>query len=356
MLLMPQSIAVHRQLHGGDVANTLEVELRETATIINPEVQSEDAAISKGEDATSSKVVVDKAEVYNCWITLPFWLLPLCFVLAEIASMATVQKTVAGWWTNNTFGSLEGCKGQMIKVHVLVSIVFWLLGAEQVFMKDWRQGHLAIVHRAAGYVFILLFVLIVGPTSFYLSLCLRGKYGGLLVSCMLIDVTVLSYYFFWRALQVARHRRRGSASLANHGRLMKCGLLMTMFQVPQRALMSGLLVIKKMLLSFRDVFDSYSTVDSSSGSPLDVLILSDQSVYTISMAYYSIVILTIGGSCSHLVIGPRSVLWADLIGAANHDEAYGSKEVGVFEAWAWRLRWLVYASAFVLSDAVCTCQ
>ena len=108
------------------------------------------------------------------------------------------------------------------------------------------------VHRLSGAVFLLDWALIVGPTSFYLSLVIRGdSLFGTLASMSLLDVTFLSYYFFWRAFRVARERDRtpgsakGARSLQLHGNLMGFGTMATMNQLPQRAIMLSLMAIRE---------------------------------------------------------------------------------------------------------------
>lgn len=79
-----------------------------------------------------------------------------------------------------------------------------------------------------------------GPTSAYLSLVIKGVPPlGTLGSIILMDVTFLSYYFFYRAWCVARARLNGGHSLVLHGRLMGLGILTTMSLLGQRCFITG---------------------------------------------------------------------------------------------------------------------
>jgi len=96
-----------------------------------------------------------------------------------------------------------------------------------------------------------------------------------------------------------------------HGRLMQCGVVMSMSILPQRLLQ---LYLTSQLKQYH------------------------QLNYSVSILVTSILFVLFG----HFVDGPRGGIWLACIGPENAEEAYGSAKASAMERWAWRLRWLTY--------------
>merc|ERR1712113_495039 len=110
-------------------------------------------------------------------------------------------------------------------------------------------------------------------------------------------------YFLVRGWRVARLRRT-SKSLQLHGRLMQCGIVMSMSILPQRLL------------------QLYLTSQLKHTHQLN---------YTISILVTSILFVLFG----HFLDGPRGGIWIACIGEENAEEAYGSARPAAFEFWFW---------------------
>merc|ERR1712227_336128 len=87
------------------------------------------------------------------------------------------------------------------------------------------------------------------PTSAYLSFNEKIKFLSPVVFAILIDTAVCATYFLYRGWQVAR-RCQCPESLALHGCLMQCGILMSMAILPQRFLQACLSAFRMAMLRF----------------------------------------------------------------------------------------------------------
>ena len=180
-----------------------------------------------------------------------------------------------------------------------------------------------------------MWVAIVGPTSFYLSLVIQGDPPlGTLGSIVLLDVTFLSYYFFFRAWRVAREQLSGAHSLMLHGRLMSLGLLTTMSLLGQRMFVFAAVAARTaaLLLLRRMPAAAAATLASLIES-----VLSDKAIFGISL-------MVTGAGYLGFVDGPRSP-WLDWgFSKADEREMYGG-EARADHRWRWRSRLLVFLVA-----------
>lgn len=225
------------------------------------EVDNEAAPLRPAEEMETAPIVsqFDKAKEHATLLTTPpppedwrlpmrtvypWWWFPGTFVVVELGCLLGPRRTsLMALVTDGTYGVME--HSALMRVHVWAAMVMWLLGAVQALGKGLRRSRPKL-HRALGVVFLLDWALIVGPTALYLSLYIQGdSMFGTLSAMVLCDVTLLSYYFFWRAWRVARERVRGAKSLQLHGNLMGMGMLGTMSQLPQRLFMLIILFIRK---------------------------------------------------------------------------------------------------------------
>lgn len=109
---------------------------------------------------------------------------------------------------------------QVVEVHVFASIAMWILAAVQIRIET-RKRQSPALHRLTGVeVMLLLFFLIVFPSSLYLSALQRIEYWAPAVAAVLLDTAGCTAFFLYRGWRVARLRAT-SESLALHGRLMQ---------------------------------------------------------------------------------------------------------------------------------------
>ena len=139
----------------------------------------------------------------------------------------------------------------IMRLHICCAMALWILGTLNTLVPVFRRRQeLRFIHKGIGYAFLSLWMLVVGPTSAYLSLCIRADpIFGHFASVVLLDVTFLTYYFFWRAWRVARERRQGQCSLALHGNLMALGLMGSMSQLPQRGIQLAMILVRALVLA-----------------------------------------------------------------------------------------------------------
>lgn len=209
----------------------------------------------------------------------------------------------------------------------------WLLGAVQVFAKRLRAQPSAHWHRRLGYAFLLLWSLVVGPTSAYLSLTISARgLAGALGSALLLEITLLSYYFLFLAWRVARRRRHGAASLRLHGRLMSLGILTTMALLVQRVAAFGCLIARRVACA------QLQRLGVAHWPHLLRAYGSDEHIFDATM------LLTAGGLLA-LADGPRAHYRVFYIGDEEVEEVFGAAEMSTRERWAWRLRWPAYLLA-----------
>lgn len=263
------------------------------------------------------------------------WVIPLGFAAAELLSLGQSGRTLLAWLTKDGYGDLGHLHGLLMRHHVWSASLMWVFGASQVLLRPLRKGRLAWVHRMCGYAFLMLWVAIVGPTSFYLSLVIKGEPPlGTLGSIILLDVTFLSYYFFFRAWRVVRERLSGAHSLMLHGRLMSLGLLTTMSLLGQRMFVFTAVAARTTaVLLLRRVPHS----DAEALASLLESVVSDKALFGISL-------MVTGAGYLGFVDGPRSP-WLDWgFSKADEREMYGG-EARADHRWRWRCRLLVYLVA-----------
>jgi len=242
------------------------------------------------------------------------WLPAAIFVVAEVAALVGVRKSFFEAITDGAF-YLGPRYAAVVELHVWASAVMWALGATQIFCERTRKHpESAWKHRRAGEAMLGLFFSVVLPTSLYLTALQRIDYLSPAVAAVLLDTAFCTTYFLFRGWRVGRLRRT-SKSLTLHGRLMQCGMAMSMSILPQRFL------------------QLYLTAQLKSHHQVN---------YTISILVTSILFVIFG----HFLDGPRGGIWISCLGAENAEEAYGSATAGPVERWAWRLRWLVYMVAY----------
>jgi hypothetical protein len=273
--------------------------------------------------------------------------IPLGSVLVESVCMARWGRSLIGLLSGNEYGNISRATahGALMELHIWAASAMWILGAVQVCVKRLRRPPHAWVHRFCGQVFVGLWLFIVGPTSYYLSAVIKAPSSvvGTLSSVLLMDYATLSYFFFLRALTVARRRKSGPRSLALHGQLMRLGYLATMALLGQRQFIL-------MLLALRGVISAAAPVLDGSG-PLPIsapwlaaaarwvagVALSNETLWCVSMTGAA-------GAAVALCDGPRTC-WLGRefdhgIVERERDEAFGA--LGRWR-WAWRSRWVLYA-------------
>ena len=289
---------------------------------------AEKAALLSSPEA-AHRTMVDRALTWRI-----AWVIPLGFAAGELFSLGQSGRTLLARLTKD-YGDLGHLHGLLMRHHVWSASLMWVFGASQVLLRPLRKGRLAWVHRSCGYAFLMLWVAIVGPTSFYLSLVIKGEPPlGTLGSIILLDVTFLSYYFFFRAWRVARERLSGAHSLMLHGRLMSLGLLTTMSLLGQRmfvftavaARTAAVLLLRRM---------PHSAAESLAS--LLESVVSDKALFGVSLMFT-------GAGYLGFVDGPRSP-WLDWgFSKADEHEMYGG-EARADHRWRWRCRLLVYLVA-----------
>lgn len=238
------------------------------------------------------------------------WLPGAVFAGTEALAFLGLRKSFFVALTGGAF-ELGARYAAVVEVHVWASIAMWSLGAVQVLgERIRRRPETAWVHRRAGEAMLGAYMFVVFPTSLYLTVLQRIDFATLAVGAVLMDTAVCTTYFLVRGWRVGR-LRRNAKSLSLHGKLMQCGLLMSMSILPQRFLQLYLTAQYK---------------------------LAHQMNYTVSILVTSILFVLFG----HFVDGPRGGIWLASIGQENAEEAYGTATAGPIEKWAWRTRWLTY--------------
>lgn len=243
-----------------------------------------------------------------------FWLPASIFVAAEAAALLGLRKSFFESLTEGAF-YLGPRYAAVVELHIWTSALMWALGAMQIFCERTRKHpESAWRHRRAGEAMLGLFFATVLPTSLYLTVLQRIDYLSPAVGAVLLDTAFCTTYFLLRGWRVGR-LRRSAKSMSLHGRLMQCGVVMSMSILPQRLL------------------QLYLTMQLKDYHQLN---------YTISIMVTSVLFVLFG----HFLDGPRGGVWLASIGAENAEEAYGSARAGPLERWAWRLRWLAYMAAY----------
>lgn len=251
-----------------------------------------------------------------------FWLPASLFVAAEALALVGLRKSFFVSITDNAF-DVGPRYNTVVEVHVWASIAMWLLGAVQVFGEHTRRDpETAWRHRRAGEGMLGLFFIVVFPTSLYLTMLQRIDWLAPAVGAVLLDTAFCTFYFLFRGWRVARLRQT-ARSLALHGRLMQCGILMSMSILPQRFL------------------QLYLTMQLKTHHQLN---------YSISILVTSILFVLFG----HFFDGPRGGIWMACIGAEHAEEAYGSAKASPIERWAWRTRWLTYMACYSVLNTLCS--
>ena len=287
----------------------------------------------------------------------PIWLAPAAFVAGELFCLCRLDKTLLGLLTGNWYGDLGRAHGRLMQLHVWTASLMWALAFEQIvggrIRREWPAAH-----RACGRLFLALWYLAVGPTSAYLSLTIQVPgLMGTLACAILLDVTLLAYYFFHVAWRVARVRERGAESLRLHGRLMVLGVLMTMVLLVQRGSAFGLLALRNAALFCLDAGyegrggGSGGSVGGSSGlmsGDSRVLWLADWLRATVTNENVFGVTMVVTG-CGFLMLmdGPRSRLawWHLSEQDAEEIAAPGGARLSMADRWRWRLRFAAYLVA-----------
>eukprot|EP00933_Yihiella_yeosuensis_P027516 TRINITY_DN2140_c1_g1_i1.p1 TRINITY_DN2140_c1_g1~~TRINITY_DN2140_c1_g1_i1.p1 ORF type:complete len:355 (+),score=30.64 TRINITY_DN2140_c1_g1_i1:29-1066(+) len=243
-----------------------------------------------------------------------FWTPAAIFGGAEIVSFVWLRKSFFVAITNGAFE--VGLRyASVVEVHVWASVAMWCMGAVQVFGENLRKSAAtAWIHRLTGRLFLLLFFIIVFPTSLYLTAFQRIDYLAPAVGAVLLDTGFCTAYFLYRGWRVAR-LRLSQKSLTLHGRLMQCGIVMSMSILPQRLL--------QLYLSIQ--LQNHPQVN-----------------YSASILVTSILFVLFG----HFKEGPRGGIWMTCIGLENAEEAFGSARPSMVEVWFWKLRWLMYMALY----------
>lgn len=271
-----------------------------------------------------------------------WWRAAWAFAALELACIGIAKTSAMGLATGGTYGRMRD--SLLMRVHVWSSMIMWGLGSVQLLGKGLRRARPKL-HRALGLLFLLDWALLCGPTSFYLSLYLRtNTLLGTLGSLTLLDVTALSYYFFWRAWRVARARAQGVRSLQLHGNLMGFGVIGTMNQLPQRFFMAVMLLARaaaRTALLWLGARPAAAALRDS---------VTDEAIFGLSMLLGPCIVLM-------LVDGPRTrVARRSAEGTALRQTLWGASEVDEREMyaydvearatrWRWRARIAVYALA-----------
>ena len=179
----------------------------------------------------------------------------LVFVLAQILSLAHRGDCFFGLLTGGAVESLtHRAHAPAIRWHVFAAIPMWALGFGQITLRVLRHRPWAWVHRWAGRATLALWLFIVAPTAAYLALfCKAGPAGaaghvaGVAFAVVSLDTAAFGCWYFLAGLAIGRTRRRGAASLALHGRLMRAGLLCTCTILFQRPLQMGVIAARAAL-------------------------------------------------------------------------------------------------------------
>jgi len=243
-----------------------------------------------------------------------FWVPAAAFVAAEMLAFLVRRASFFVVLTDNAF-EVGPTYSKVVEVHVWASIAMWSLAAVQVLGEQLRRRRdLAWIHRLAGQAMLLLFFLVVLPTSLYLSALQRIDVLAPAVAAVLLDTAFCTAFFLYRGWRVAR-LRASSKSIAVHGKLMQCGTMMSMAILPQRFL------------------QLYLTMQLKGHHQVN---------YSASILVTSILFFVFG----HFQKGPRGFIWMNCIGSDNAEEAFGSRHASPLEQWSWKLRWLAYVPIY----------
>lgn len=276
-----------------------------------------------------------------------YWIYVAAYVLAELGCWAFVGESFFGLLNGGAVESMRLAKlqsqGLSMQLHVLGGSGLWFLGATQVLAKRWRSeaAGLAWLHRTLGRLFLLLWLFVAGPTAAHLSLFVgvgHNRMHGLMTAFTVtgLDTTLLAYYYFWRAWQIARHRARKSESLKLHGLAMRVGLIFTLLITYQRSFQLAVLALRHanlLLASWLDINIIHAYVDFLNRTVLD------------HHAVLSWTTLFPGGLCPLLLDGPRSRVMVWFLGLKSHEdklEFFGSLSPGSLEVFLWRARLPLY--------------
>eukprot|EP00439_Symbiodinium_sp_Y106_P033158 s3948_g3.t5 len=146
-----------------------------------------------------------------------FWVPAAAFVAAEMLAFLVRRASFFVVLTDNAF-EVGPTYSKVVEVHVWASIAMWSLAAVQVLGEQLRRRRdLAWIHRLAGQAMLLLFFLVVLPTSLYLSALQHlGDRGpkhprridvlAPAVAAVLLDTAFCTAFFLYRGWRVARLR------------------------------------------------------------------------------------------------------------------------------------------------------
>ena len=290
--------------------------------------------------------------------TWHFWVFAWVFAGVEALCLLISSTTLMGLVTAFSYGdvgahSSADMSTQLLRLHVYCAMALWLFGSVNTLAPSLRKNkELTCIHKGIGYAFLGLWALIVGPTSMYLSLKVRGDpIFGTLASVVLLDVTFLTYYYFWRAWRCARERRQDARSLALHGNLMALGLLGTMSQIPQRVIQLLLIGLRAGVLTLLSGIDS-PTAALTLGKTLSHEVLFGQSM----LAGNIFMIVLVDGPRTEFLKDPKQYtreLRVSLYGETDADEQemYPYDLSNPRVRWQWRARIVTY---FLLRGAAAT--
>lgn len=245
-----------------------------------------------------------------------FWMPAGIFVAAEAGAYLVVRKSFFEAITNGAFEQWPRFEA-VVELHVWASIAMWSAAAVQVLWERPRKTpQLVWIHRRTGQAMLTLFFAVVFPTSLYLTIMQHVDWLSPFVGAVLLDTAICTAYFLfsgWRVVQASRTPR----SLALHGRLMQCGIVMSMSILPQRLL------------------QLYLTAQMRTHHQLN---------YTVSILVTAVLFVLFG----HFKEGPRGGIWMASIGTENAEEAFGSAMPSSIERRLWRSRWIVYVVVYIL--------
>lgn len=267
------------------------------------------------------------------------------FAALEVCALLALGDSAFGSATAPAFANTVTFERTM-KFHVWCAALMWVLGAVQVLSRGLRWGQHSWVHKRLGYSFLLIYWLAVWPTSLWLGLHQRVERLGPVVTAILLEIAMSAAYFFWRGFVVARARRHGDSSLVLHGKLMRCGLVMTMAILPQRSLQFLLTLVWWLLTLVHQRFCLPFFGPASAYCHWAPTTHAHQVNYTLSMIVTSNAFVWYG----HFFDGPRGWVWRGYLGKEHAEEAYGSVIPGRVERYCWLGRWLVYVAAYFLAS------
>ena len=100
-----------------------------------------------------------------------WWVMPWGFAAVELICLCGKRTTLMATLTDGTYGRIE--RSSLMRVHVVAAVAMWAMGSVQLLGKSMRRTRPKL-HRALGAIFLLDWMLLVSPTSFYLSLVILG--------------------------------------------------------------------------------------------------------------------------------------------------------------------------------------